>query len=146
MNIKNDIVTFSAEDFAGLSDFGKKAVAIYLEDYAAYFSAKVNREIELAKAHLKTLTVADPKTDALISGLASADETTLAQVEPLLAQLDALLNADAAEPEQPAEAVAEAEQPAEAIAEAEQPADAQAEAEQPEESLSLLDKVKSFFS
>lgn len=95
MKITNDTITFDAADFDGLSDFGKKATSVYLEDYAAYFSAKVNKEIELAKAHLKTLTVADPRTDTILAGLASADEAKLLEAEPLLAQLDALLNTDA---------------------------------------------------
>jgi len=141
MRIENDIVTFDAADFDRLSEFGKRAVVSYLEDYAAYFSAKVNKEIELAKAHLKTLTVADPRTDAIVAGLAAADEATRLQAEPLLNQLDVLLNPDseAAEPEAAAPEVVEPEAAALEVA---APEVTSTEAEP----LSFLEKVKSFFS
>lgn len=132
MKIEKDIVTFDAADFAGLSDYAKKAVSVYLEDYAAYFSVKVNKEIELSKAHLKTLTIAEPTTDSILVGLAAADEAKRLEVEPLLNQLDALLNPEAAQPESPAEAQ---------IAEA-QPQ----QLETSEATPSLLERVKSFFS
>lgn len=91
MKIVNDQITLTAADFAGLSDFGQKAVVVYLEDYAAYFSAKINAEIQLAKDHLKKVTASDPVADSILAGLASADEAKLLEAQPLLAQLDALL-------------------------------------------------------
>ena len=92
MTIIDDQIKFAAEDFDGLSDFSKKALTAYIGDYAAYFSVQANRDVEISKLHLKKIAGSDPVTDAILAGLASADEAKLAEAAPILASLDALLN------------------------------------------------------
>lgn len=92
MTIVNDIITFDTADFNLLSDAAKRSLVIYLEDYASFFSAQLNSQVALAKAHSKTLATSDPIVDSVLLGLATADAPTLALAAPILAQLEAVLN------------------------------------------------------
>lgn len=83
MNIQNDNVILTAEDFDGLSELAKKSLSLHLGDYAANISDVINAKIILAKENWKNSTLA---------AITSADAVTLGSAESLLAQLDSLLN------------------------------------------------------
>lgn len=88
MNITNDQIEFTTDDFAGFSDPVKKALSVYLEDYAAHFANSLNAFVTAAKQHAKNLAAADPAVSAVLESYANADEAKRASVEQSLSDLN----------------------------------------------------------
>lgn len=87
MTIKNDQIQFTTDDFAEFSDPVKKALSVYLEDYAAHFANSLNAFVVSAKQYAKNLAAQTPAVEAVLESYAAADETKRTDAEPALADL-----------------------------------------------------------
>lgn len=93
MTITNDILTFDAADFDGLSDLAKVALPPYsgTTPFAETFANQINEHIRIAKELAKqTLAKEDPRIGEILAGLAAADPLKLEDAEPLLTDLQNL--------------------------------------------------------
>lgn len=95
MNIKDDVLTFEAVDFDGLSDFAKKALPLYVGEKLEFqnvLADTLNVHIEAAKKALTVQKTIEPDVQSLLKKLAAADQKKLDDAAPLLAQLDSVLS------------------------------------------------------
>lgn len=92
MNIINDTITFDAADFAGLSDFARKAIASRigtLDDYAIELGVIVTRSLEADKSALHREISELPEVKTLVDTLAVTYEPVREKIiaEEVVAQL-----------------------------------------------------------
>lgn len=100
MNITNDLIKFTATDFSGLSEFSKKAITELAKGsvptldgvFEDVFSSLLNDYVAGAKESLKFVSAQSLSVKAVLESYANADAATRALAEPLLADLNALLN------------------------------------------------------
>lgn len=93
MRITNDSIQFEAADFSALSDFAKRALTPYAgtTPFETLFANQLNEHIRIAKLIAKQTAAEDPKVDAVLAGLAIADDVQRLAAQPCLDQLVAVL-------------------------------------------------------
>lgn len=91
MRIQNDVITFDAADFAGLSADAQAALSVQFDGAPPeqYFSDRFNNTLDAAKQRVKEKKIASLQD--FVEAVVSASDSAKAQLQPIFDQAAAVL-------------------------------------------------------